>query len=103
MLESNIEDFFVKECKKLGWLPLKFVSPSMTGLPDRIVLVPGGVVFFVELKAPGKKPRKRQTVVHNMLRRLGFAVFIADTKSAAEVAIIYGKTKGGCNRGVQTP
>lgn len=41
MKESKIERFFIKECKKKGWLPLKFVSPSMPGLPDRMVLLPG--------------------------------------------------------------
>lgn len=46
MEESEIERFFVKECKKKGWLCLKFVSPSMSGLPDRIILAPKGRVFL---------------------------------------------------------
>lgn len=84
MRESEIERFFVKECKKRGWLCLKFVSPSMAGLPDRIVLAPHGRVFFAELKAPGQKPRKRQEAVHKILSQLGFYVGIIDSKEKAE-------------------
>ena len=54
MKESEIERFFVKECKKKGWLCLKFVSPSMSGLPDRIILAPKGRVFC-RAESPGKE------------------------------------------------
>ena len=81
MRESEIERFFIKECKKKGWIPLKFVSPSMTGLPDRIVLLPGGKVSFVELKAEGEKPRPLQKAVHRLLEGLGFTVYLVSSKS----------------------
>ena len=83
MRESEIERFFVQNCKSKGWLCLKFVSPSMAGLPDRIILAPQGRVFFAELKAPGQRPRKLQTVTHNMLSRLGFDVAVIDSKEKA--------------------
>lgn len=54
---------------------LKFSCPGYTGVPDRIILLPGGRVVFVELKAPGKKERKRQIYVQDKLRKLGFTVF----------------------------
>ena len=63
MKESEIERFFVKECKKKGWLCLKFVSPSMSGLPDRIILAPKGRVFFAELKAPGNPDGCRRACI----------------------------------------
>ena len=87
MKESNIERFFIKECKKKGWLPLKFVSPSMSGLPDRMVLLPGGKVSFVELKAEGKKSRPLQTAVHRILTGLGFHVYVIDSKSGVEAYV----------------
>ena len=60
MMERAIEQHFVAETKKRGGLALKFVSPGMDGVPDRIVLMPGGKMAFVELKAPGKAPRPLQ-------------------------------------------
>lgn len=96
--ESEIERFFVQGCKKKGWLCLKFVSPSMTGLPDRIILMPNGRMFFAELKAPGKRPRPLQAAVHNRLRKLGFSVCVIDSKETAETYLaIFGMLGGGRN------
>ena len=53
---------------------LKFVSPGYTGVPDRIILLPGGAVVFVELKRPGEQPRQRQLFVQAQIRKLGFTV-----------------------------
>ena len=47
-------------------------------MPDRLVLLPGGRLGFVELKAPGKKPRALQETRHRLLRRLGFKVYVID-------------------------
>ena len=57
MREKQIENKLATEAKKLGGIALKFVSPSFDGMPDRLVLIPDGHIAFVELKAPGKKPR----------------------------------------------
>jgi hypothetical protein len=56
----------------------KFVSPGLDGMPDRIVLLPGGRIAFVEVKAPGKKPRPLQLARHKLLRDLGFKVYVLD-------------------------
>ena len=53
ILEKDIEKRLVREVKKLGGLCLKWVSPGNSGVPDRIVLMPGGKAIFVELKRPG--------------------------------------------------
>jgi hypothetical protein len=80
IIEQKVEIYFKKEFEKLNGKVLKLISSSMNGLPDRIVLLPGGRIFFVELKAPGKKPRKLQEVIHKMLTDLGFKVYVIDTK-----------------------
>lgn len=83
MTEKHIEAAFRKAVKKRGGLALKFVSPGFTGVPDRIVLLPGGRIEFVELKAYGKTPSPRQLVVHDQLRKLGFTVRVIDNIETA--------------------
>lgn len=78
MLESKIEKRLVKETKAIDGLCLKFTSPSMAGVPDRIVLLPEGKLGFVEVKAPGEKPRPIQVKRIKQLRSLGFKVFVLD-------------------------
>ncbi len=78
MLEKVMEQKLVRAVKAAGGLCPKFVSPGMDGMPDRLVLMPGGHMAFVELKAPGKKPRPLQLCRHDRLRSLGFAVYVVD-------------------------
>lgn len=77
MLESYYENKLKTSVQKLGHgvRCLKFESPGFAGVPDRIVLLPGGRVVFVEMKKPGKSERKRQVYVQGLLRALGFDVF----------------------------
>lgn len=79
MREKQIENKLTTEAKKLGGIALKFVSPSFDGMPDRLVLIPDGHIAFVELKAPGKKPRPLQLARHRLLRSLGFRVYVIDS------------------------
>ncbi len=83
MLESKVESAFREETKRRGGVALKFVSPGMNGVPDRIVLFPGGRMAFVELKAPGQKPRTLQLKRKRQLERLGFSVYVIDTQYRA--------------------
>ena len=76
--EKQIEQKLVTETRKKGGLAMKFVPPSFSGMPDRLVLLPHGVMGFVEVKAPGKKPRLLQVSRHAMLREMGFQVFVLD-------------------------
>lgn len=78
MREKEIEQKFTLMVKQAGGLALKFVSPGISGMPDRIVLLPGGHLAFVEVKAPGKVPRPLQEARHRMLRKLGFKVYVLD-------------------------
>lgn len=79
-MESDVEKYLRGEVKKLGGLALKFISPSMNGVPDRIVLLPGGRIFFVELKAKGQKARPLQLAVHRVFNNLGHNVYVLDSK-----------------------
>ena len=55
MREREIEEYLRLGVKRLGGIAFKFTSPGNAGVPDRIVIVPGGDVYFVELKAEGKR------------------------------------------------
>lgn len=81
MREKTIEQKFVMEVKRVGGLAVKFTSPGFDGVPDRIALLPGGKMAFVEVKAPGEKPRPLQLARHRLLRRLGFKVYVLDNES----------------------
>ena len=78
MLEKYIEKKLVTEVKKMGGIAAKFVSPGLDGMPDRLVLLPYGKMAFVELKAPGKKPRLLQIRRIKQLQKLGFACYVID-------------------------
>lgn len=78
MRESVIERKLVTEVKKRGGLAVKFVSPGLDGVPDRLVLFPGGKMAFVELKAPGKNMRPIQERRARQLTALGFRVYCVD-------------------------
>ena len=78
MREKSIEQKLYLMEKKRGGLCPKWVAPGFDGARDRIVLLPEGCVAFVEVKAPGKKPRPLQIARHKLLTRLGFKVYVLD-------------------------
>ena len=78
MRESAIERRLVTEAIKCGGFAPKFVSPGLDGVPDRLLLFPGGRLAFVEVKAPGEKPRPLQRRRIEQLTALGFRVFVLD-------------------------
>lgn len=86
--ERKIEKFLVKEVERLGGLCVKFPPLFFRGFPDRIVLLPGATIAFVELKAPGERPTLIQRNVHARLRKLGFRVEVLDSKDAVNGFIL---------------
>lgn len=80
MGEKTFEKKLREEVKKLGGLAIKFFVFAFTGFPDRIVLMPGAKIWFVELKSPGKVPSPRQNIVIGMLVKLGFKVWVIDSE-----------------------
>ncbi len=85
--EKSIEEKLAFAVKNKGGLCPKFVSPNFNGMPDRLILFPGGKLAFAEIKAPGKEPEPLQTARHKALRKLGFKVFVIDSKSQIEGVI----------------
>ena len=77
--EKLIERKLVDAVKAKGGICVKFYSAYQRGVPDRIVLMPQGRVYFVELKSTGKKPTKLQELFIGKLRSLGFIVEVIDT------------------------
>lgn len=77
MLESKIEKDVCNYAKAKGWLVYKFSSPAQRGVPDRI-LFKSGVIFFIEFKAPGKKPTKYQQKTIEKFRKQKIDVFVID-------------------------
>lgn len=77
MREQEIEQQLVKETKLRGGLCAKWLSGSV-GWPDRIILLPDEKIGFVEVKAPGERPRSIQVYRHQQLRLLGYKVYVLD-------------------------
>ena len=78
--EKEIENFLRNEIKKIGGRAYKWVSPGNSGVPDRICVLPRGHIFFVELKAPGKKTRPLQDMQIRNLEQLGHSVYVVDSR-----------------------
>lgn len=79
MEENRVERRLMKQVEKIGGKAYKWNPTGVIGVPDRMVLLPGGRVIFIELKAPGKKLRKIQEYRAKELRKLGFQVECLDT------------------------
>lgn len=78
MRESKIEKELVDQVKAIGGLAWKFVSPGTRGVPDRLVILPGGRTIYVELKRPGEKPEPLQLKRHRELEARGHKVYVID-------------------------
>lgn len=79
MTEKELEMMLVKEVRKRGGRAFKFISPGINGVPDRLVLLPGGRAGFIEVKAPGKRMRPNQIKRKGELEGLGFLVYCLDS------------------------
>jgi len=84
MTEKTVEKALVKRVLGLGGLAIKFVPGGTNGMPDRLILLPGGRVAFVECKRPGEKVSKIQEYRIQQLRQLGFLVWIVDSVNEIE-------------------
>ena len=86
--EKVLEAELRERCKALGWMCIKLTSQYQRGLPDRLILMPGGRVCFVEIKTTGKKPTALQRVTHERLRALGYRVEVVDTTERLDNLIV---------------
>lgn len=87
MLEKEIERKLIKAVKATKGLCLKLTCPGFDGVPDRLVLLPSGKIAFIELKAPGKKPRPLQMKRMKQLLALGFPCYVIDSMEKIEVVL----------------
>jgi len=85
--ERNIELYLREKVKATGGIAYKWTSPGNAGVPDRIVILPGGLTHFVELKAPGQKPTPLQMLQHRKLNSLGCTVWLIDSKEGVDAFI----------------
>lgn len=90
--EKTTEKYLRDEVRKIGGRAYKFVSPGNTGMPDRLVCLPGGKAVFVELKSEGKHSTVIQKRQQGVLELLGFAVY-ADVDTKAKVNELIGELK----------
>lgn len=82
--EKEIEKYLVQQAKKLGLLCLKYSNPNMAGYPDRLLVLPGGCVAWIELKSRGRKPTKLQEIRIAELEAMGHTVAVIDNKAGVD-------------------
>ena len=85
--EKTLEARLQKEIKKRGGMALKLLSQLHRGLPDRLILMPGGLTVFVEMKSTGQKPTKLQAHCHQQLEQLGFTVWVVDSTESLNLVL----------------
>lgn len=84
MRESSLEHRLVCEVERIGGKALKWVSPGNRGVPDRIVILPGGRTVYVEMKAPGKPLEPLQVRWAKILREMGHQVYKIDSNEGID-------------------
>ena len=102
ILEKEVERKLKVSLERIGCLVLKFVSPGNAGVPDRIVILPGGGVLFVELKRPGGKLRPLQKIWRLRFKRLGARYFKVENSRDIDAVLAWAKREGDANE-VHTP
>lgn len=86
MRESTVEAALVRECRLRGAVCLK-ITPTQPGVPDRLILTRGGGHLFVEVKAPGRRPREAQRHWHDRLADMGHRVCVVDHPAEARALV----------------
>ncbi len=87
MKESEIEKYLRERVEELSGKAYKFISPGNSGVPDRMICLPKGRIYFVELKTSGKSPRPLQLLQIKQLCELGFSVYVIDSKEKVDKLI----------------
>lgn len=86
-MEKDLEAYVGRAVRKRGGLWLKWVSPGCTGVPDRILAMPGGIIAFVEMKQDGGRVSRRQAYMLDKLRRMGFQAYVIFDKEQAHAML----------------
>lgn len=77
--ESYIEDYLIARAKARGGLLRKVKWIGRHGAPDRVLMLPGGIIIWIELKAPGEVPEDHQLREHKRMRDMGQVVMVIDS------------------------
>lgn len=85
--ERDVERRLTSSVKKLGGKCIKLSSANEEGLPDRMVLLPGGKIFFVELKRTTGILSVMQLYQHKIFRKLGQRVYVPKNKEAVDALL----------------
>ena len=88
MSESKLEHRLVNEVERIGGRAPKWVSTGNRGVPDRLVILPGGRTIYVEMKAPGKPLKPLQVRWAKILRNMGHQVYKIDSHEDIDQFII---------------
>ena len=87
MLEKDIESKVCTYAEEKGLLQYKFTSPMRAAVPDRMFIVPGGKLFFIEFKREGAAPTPQQVREHARLVTWGVAVYLIDTVTDGKAVV----------------
>lgn len=90
MREKVIERYLCQKVEEAGGKAIKFTSSNNAGLPDRICILPG-CIAFIEVKAPGKKPRKLQVQWLNLFKKLGHTAIFVSTRPQVDAFMLWYK------------
>ena len=87
MRERDVERYLREQIERIDGQCLKFVSPGRNGVPDRLVLLDGGIHFFVEVKRPNERPTRMQMKCHRQLQAIGHDVYVVANKEEVDALI----------------
>ncbi len=88
-LEKDVEGYLTRQVERMHGRCLKFIPDVDNGMPDRLVLLPRGVVVWVELKnGTSEDARRLQKMQHAKLRRLGQRVEVIQTKEQVDCLLL---------------
>lgn len=91
MLEQKVEAQLKYHVESLGGLCYKMTSPGRAGVPDRVCIMPGGDIYFIEVKRPGKAPRALQRVVMDTMNKVSGESIAFFISSQAEICKEFAK------------
>lgn len=94
--ERDIEQELCRQIRAMGGKCPKWTSPGETGVPDRICLLPHGVIAFVETKRPKDgRLAPKQRYWRRVLRALGFSATVISTPEELEELVRCLKDRSG--------
>ena len=87
MRESRVESYLREQVREKGGRCYKWVSPGNIGVPDRIAMIPGGKIGFIECKRPTRDASKTQQIQLDLLADLGFMAFVVENQREVDTVI----------------